>query len=52
MKNWSIASLNQSIANMYAIGSADKWYGGGRPRTARTTENVDAVDTLVLSQET
>jgi len=25
--------------------------GSGRPRTARTTANIDAVDELVLSQE-
>ena len=32
-------------------GSADKRHGGGRPCIADTTENVDAVEALVLSKE-
>ena len=32
-------------------GSAEKRYSGGRPRIARTMENVDSVETLLLSQE-
>ena len=39
------------ISKIDATGSAEKWYGGGRPHTARTMENVDSVETLVLSQE-
>ena len=51
-RNWSIAALNQLIAKIDATGSAEKWYGGGRPCTApHTLENVDSVETLVLSQE-
>ena len=39
------------IAKIEATGSAQKRYGGGRPRTVHTMENFDAVETLVLSQE-
>ena len=50
-RNWSITALNQLIAKIDATGSTEKWYGGGRPRTACIIENVDSVETLVLSQE-
>ena len=50
-RDGSIAALNRLIAKIDATGSAEKRYGGGRPRTARTMENVDSVETLVLSQE-
>ena len=50
-RNCSITALNRLIAKTDATGSADKRYGGGRPHTARTMENVDSVETLVLSQE-
>ena len=48
-RNWSIAALNRLIAKIDT--SADKRYGGGRPHTVRTMENVESVETLVLSQE-
>jgi len=32
-------------------GSTERKYGSGRKRTARTTENTDAVEELVLSQD-
>ena len=50
-RNWSLAALNRLIAKIDATGSVEKRYGGGRPRTARTMENVDSVETLVLGQE-
>ena len=40
-RNWSIAALNRLIAKIDATGSAEKRYGGGRSRTARTMENFD-----------
>ena len=49
-RNWSIAALNRLIAKIDATRSAEKWYGGGRPHTARSLENVASVETLVLSQ--
>ena len=50
-RNWSIAALNRLIAKIDATRSAEKRCGGGRPRTARIMENVDSVETLVMSQE-
>ena len=50
-RNWSIAALNQLNAKINATRSGDKQYGGSRPCTTRTMENVDSVETLVLSQE-
>ena len=50
-RNCSITALNRLIAKIDATGSAKKRYRGGRPRTARTMENVDSVETIVLSQE-
>ena len=49
-RNWSITALNWLIAKIYVTRSAEKQYGGGRPCTARTMENVDSVETLTLSQ--
>ena len=43
--------MNRLIATIDATGSAEKRYGGSRPRTARSMENVDSVETLALSQE-
>ena len=50
-RNWSSATLNRLIEKIDATGSAEKWYGGGRPGTTHTIENVDSVETLVLSQQ-
>ena len=50
-RNWSIAALNRLIAKIDATGSVENRYSSGRPRTARTMENVDSVEKLVLSQE-
>ena len=49
-RNWSITALNQLIAKIDATRSAGKWCDG-RPCTACTMENVDSVETLILSQE-
>jgi len=43
--------LNDFIKRLKQIGSITRKSGGGRPRTAQTTANIDAVDELVLSQE-
>ena len=50
-RNWFIAAFNRLISKIDATGSAAKRHGGDRPRTARTMENVDSVETLVPSQE-
>ena len=46
-----MTALIRLIAKIDATGSAEKRYGGGRPRTAHNIENVDSVQTLVLRQE-
>jgi len=43
--------LNDFIERLKQTGSITRKSGSGRPRTARTTANIDAVDELVLSQE-
>ena len=50
-----IVTLNRLIAKLIPSDQQSNdtvWaYGGDMPRTSRTTENVYAVDTHVLSQE-
>jgi hypothetical protein len=52
-KHWCRRSLFELIAKIDATGSADRTKnpGSGRPRTARTVDNVNTVEELVLSQE-
>lgn len=51
MKKWSLTSLNRLIKNITVTGSCDRQPGSGRPRSARTDENVTAVEELILSQD-
>ena len=52
-KHWCRRSLFELLAQIDATGSAErkKNPGSGRPRTARTIENVSTVEELVLSQD-
>jgi inhibitor of nuclear factor kappa-B kinase subunit alpha len=50
-KNWSLTALNRLIKNITATGSAKRMPGSGRPRSARTSTNIAAVEELVLSQD-
>jgi len=50
-KNWSLASVHRLLCKIDKTGSADRKLGSGRRRTARTEENINAVENLVLSQE-
>jgi len=43
--------LNDFLKRLRDTGSAERQAGRGRPRTARTDENINTVDELVLSQE-
>ena len=43
--------LNYLLKQLRETGTTDRLPGSGRPRTAHTTENIDAVNDLVLSQE-
>jgi len=49
-KNWKNTTLNDFLKRLRDTGSAERRVGSGRPRTARTDENINAVDELVLSQ--
>lgn len=50
-KEWKLRGLNYLLKRLRETGTTDRLPGSGRPRTARTTENIDAVNDLVLSQE-
>jgi len=43
--------LNDLIKRLKPTGSITRKSGSGKPRTAQTTANIDAVDELVLSQQ-
>jgi len=51
MKNWTKARLDTLLKKLKETGSTDRKRGSGRPKMARTEENVSAVEELVLSQE-
>lgn len=50
-KGWKKTTLNDFLKRVRETGSVDRKTGSGRPRTARTAENIEAVNELVLSQE-
>ena len=50
-KNWKMTTLNDFLKWLRDTGSAERQAGSGRPRTARTDENINTVDEIVLSQE-
>lgn len=50
-KNWSIAALNRLLRKIETAGTADRSHGGGKQRTLRTAENVEAVGELISSQD-
>jgi len=50
-KKWKIRGLNYLIQRLRETGTTDRQPGSGRPRTARTAENINVVNDLILSQE-
>jgi hypothetical protein len=50
-KSWTERGVTYIIRKIDETGSADRREGSGRPRSARTEENVEHVENLVLSQE-
>lgn len=50
-KGWKKTTLNDFLKRLKETGSIYRRARSGRPRTARTDENIDAVNELVLSQE-
>lgn len=51
LKNWSLSGLSYLIKKVDATGSSDRKLGSGRPRSARTNENITEVEELILSQD-
>lgn len=50
-KGWSLGGLNHLVRKIDTYRTVKRRLGSGRPRTARTVENIDEVQGLVLSQE-
>jgi len=51
-KNWSLSTLQTICHRVDEMGSAVTWRAGsGRPRSARTAENIAEVGKLICSQE-
>ena len=50
-KKWNRRSVNRFIDKFVKTGCTDRVAGSGRPRTARTDENIRQVEDLVQSQE-
>lgn len=50
-KGWTLGGIKALLRKIRSTGSTDRQPGSGRKRSARTTENVEKVEDLVLSQE-
>jgi len=50
-KGWKLGGLEDLMRKIDKTGSCVRRVGSGRPRTARTNENIEVVQDLVLSQE-
>lgn len=50
-KNWTRRGLEKLLKKVRETGTTDRKKGSGRPRSARTEQNVSSVEDLVLSQE-
>src|SRR5215469_4492286 len=50
-RNWKVRNVSLLIKKIRETGSTDRKKGSGRPRTARTEGNIDAVAELILSQD-
>src|SRR6218665_656746 len=50
-RGWTLGGLKKLLRKTYLTGSSERRAGSGRPRTARTNENIEHVQELVLRQE-
>ena len=50
-KGWNVRSLNRLLKKLHDSGTTVRPPESGRPRSARTDENIDTVNELVLSEE-
>lgn len=51
-KHWSLSGLTRLLNKIDSSGTTERSKGSGRPRTARSAQNVEQVEELALSQET
>jgi len=50
-KSWTKRGVNKLLKKLRDTGTVDRRPGISRPRSARTEENVETVNDLILSQE-
>jgi len=50
-KSWTKCGVNKLLKKLWDTSTVDRWPGSGRPRSARTEENVETVNDVILSQE-
>lgn len=50
-KKWNRRSIDRLINKLVQTGTTDRAKGSGRPRTARTADNITEVDDVIASQE-
>ena len=50
-KEWTTCSINRLFKKYRDTGTVDRRQGSSRPRSARTDENIDKVNDMVLTQE-
>lgn len=50
-KQWSRGGLDKLLRKIDVTGSTERKKGIGRPKSARTPENIEIVEELILSQE-
>jgi len=50
-KDWKLGSIDYLLKKIRKMGTVNRQPGSDRPRWARTDENIETVEDLVLSQE-
>ena len=50
-KNWNRMGLDYVLKKLRQTGTVERKVGSGRRRSSRTTQNIDAVEELIVSQE-
>jgi len=48
-KNWNRRGLDYLLKKLRETGTAERTIGSGRRRSSRTTQNIDAVEDLIVS---
>ena len=50
-KNWNRTGLDYVLKKLRQTGTVERKVGSGRRRSSRTTQNIDAAEDLIISQE-